>query len=475
MKNKFKLIGLLSTFSILATACTPPLWFIDNDQPQYANRETLVFNHQWQRGAVGFREVNDVITKFNESEEAKRLNVAVKGNGINFWDYWDKTDLSLHGGTGPDIYLHTVQNLAVREKYNLNLNEMYQKDVDAGKESLNAATLFYPNQLADLQRFTEGDGLYGWPFSATVRAIYYNKKMFQEAGISTSEFPRTWAEIDELSRRMTTYNTPGVESSGYKVVGFDPFTGEGQYIHTWGWLAGHNFWGEDERGRPVPRLNDPTLATNLEKIINCYVRKDAQARTNLKNFMLQFGATGKEPFISGKLGMVVGNEGLNARLEQAGEELGFEWGVFKLPTMDETIETTNWSSSFSIELLDNNGRTNISEEKAKQRNEGSWAFLKYLNSREPQKFFADAGFMIANRLYHDDFINIHPVKKQLAESIPYAREAEYFKAVASWTSEIQIYTNNVFAVPPTQTIQESLQSSQELLQSKIDKYYALNP
>ena len=189
--------------------------------------------------------------------------------------------------------------------------------------------------------------------------------------------------------------------------------------------------------------------------------------------MLQFGPTGQDPFFSGKLGMVIQNEGLHGTLTQAGSKVNFEWGVFKLPTLNSSIETANWSSSYSLELYDNANRSNTNANKSSQRNRGAWEFLKYLNGSTVQEFFAAEGFMIANKTYHEAFINSDPVKKAIAESIPYTREAEFFRAVPKWNSEIQIYVNNLYASPLKHTVGQTLQDCQKLLQDMIDKFYAV--
>ena len=119
--------------------------------------------------------------------------------------------------------------------------------------------------------------------------------------------------------------------------------------------------------------------------------------------MAKFSANGQNPFVTGKLAMVINNEGLTTTLKEA--NVAFEYGVFEIPRLDETCEYVNWSSSYSLELYDNAKRKNISEIEIQQRNRGSWEFMKYLYGYDAQKVISDAGFMIANKQYHDEFIN----------------------------------------------------------------------
>lgn len=465
MKRRY-IKPLLLLIPLLLGSCTPPLWFIDNDDGgDYGERQQLNFYHLWQRGATGYTDINNLIKEFNASDVAKKYNVYVKGNGVNFWDYWDKVNLAISGGTAPDIFLHTVSDVALRSRYDLDLTEMYQEDVKEGIDTIDANEMFFDTQINDISKYNKDKHMTAWPFSATVRVVYYNKTMFDAAGITS--LPTTWSEIEEVSKKLTTYNEDGNPSSGYKTVGWDPFTGEGQYIHEWGWLSGHSFWSEDEDGRPVPHFNDSEFIKNLTYLYeDSYVRRDKQARDNLEQFMSDVGKTGADPFVSGKLGMVVGNEGLVTKLREA--NVDFEYGVFEMPTLNSSIETTNWSSSYSIELYDNSHR-NISDETARQRNRGAWEFLKFLYTEDSQKVVSSTGFLIACKKYYSSTVDTNPIMKEISQAVEHTREAEYYDAIPKWTSDIQVYVNSVASYK--MTAEEAMNQSQSLMESKIKQYY----
>lgn len=465
-KKTTALLGLLG--GIVLASCKPPLWFIPKDDAvDYGERQQLIFYHQWQRGATGYAEINGIIKEFNASDIAKKYNVAIKGNGVNFWDYWDKVNLAISGGSAPDIYLHTVSDAPLRARYNLDLTAMEEEDVAKGIETLKAEDMFFPPQISDIAKYDENNHMKAWPFSATVRVVYYNKDLFKAAGITDT--PKTWADMEVISKKLTQYKEEGNPSSGYKIVGYDPFSGEGQYVHQWGWLSGHSFWGKDpSNSRPVPQFNDATYIKNLESLYyDSYCRKDAQARQNLENFMADVGKTGADPFVSGKLGMIVGNEGLHTRLKEA--KVTFDYGVFELPTISSEVETTNWSSSYSIELYDNKNR-NVKEEVAAQRNRGSWEFLKFLFSKKSQEAISKTGFLISNRQYYADFVETDPVMTEVAKAVSHTREAEYISAAPKWTSDIQVYVNSVGSYK--MSVQDAMDESQKLMESKIRQYYS---
>jgi len=465
-KLKFVIALLVGTLGL--TSCSPPLWFMETeDISDYSGRQQLIFDHLWQRGADYYNEVNDLINSFNESDIAKELNVYVKGNGINFWDYWDKVNLSISGGTSPDIYIHCISSVPTRLKNLLNLDSMYEYDVENGIDSLNSRDMFFDSQISDISKYSNNE-MYAWPFSSTVRVVYYNKDLFAQAGIE--KLPTTWDEMEEVSKKLTTYKTPGDEDSGYQVVGYDPFSGEGQYLHQWGWLEGHSFWSYDsETGEPIPNFNDDECIDNLGKLYNSYDRRDEAARERLKDFMNEFSMTGENVFGSGRLGMFIGNEGLNATLQDA--DVDFNYGVFQLPTLSSDVTTTNWSSSYSIELYDNSKR-GLTDEVALQRNRGSWEFLKSLYSEKAQGIFSGAGFMLSDKTYYDEYIYTSEIKTALSKAIENTREAEYIAAAPNWPSDIQTYVNSIYSYD--MTIQEAMDKAQTLMESKVEQYYSVN-
>ena len=183
--------------------------------------------------------------------------------------------------------------------------------------------------------------------------------------------------------------------------------------------------------------------------------------------MADVGKTGADPFVSGKLGMIIGNEGLHTRLKEA--KVTFDYGVFELPTLSSEIETTNWSSSYSIELYDNKNRS-VKEEVATQRNRGSWEFLKFLFSKKSQEAISKTGFLISNRQYYADFVETDPVMTEVAKAVSHTREAEYISAAPKWTSDIQVYVNSIGSYK--MSVQDAMDESQKLMESKIRQYYS---
>jgi ABC-type glycerol-3-phosphate transport system substrate-binding protein len=467
MVNKKKTLLKLFALGMIITSlssCVPPLWFIKDNGTSYGTRQKLVFMNLSQRGSTYYSDLADFVDSFNETEIAKSLNVYVKPEGINFWDYWDKVNLSISGGDAPDIYLHAVSTTPTRKKYLLNLTDMYKADIAAGRESLDANEMFSASQINDISRYYDGD-MDAWPFSATVRVVYYNKDLFDAAGIT--QLPKSWADMETISEKLTVYKTPGDVTSGYDTVGYDPFLAEGQYSHQWGWLEGHSYWTYDSDNKPVPHFNDDSLKTAYTKLFNSYVRRDEQARTNLQKFNSEYTVANKNPFCAGKVGMMIQNEGLYTTLKEA--NVSFKYGVFEIPPEYEGGTYSNWSSSFSIECYDNKNRAGLSSEEVDQRNRGTWEFLKYLYEEKGQALISKMGFMLPSKTYYDEFINNDPIFTALTKAIEHTREAEFIDAAPAWTSDIQTYINNIYGLK--MSISDAFDNCQTLMESKVQQYY----
>jgi multiple sugar transport system substrate-binding protein len=75
---------------------------------------------------------------------------------------------------------------------------------------------------------------YGLPWRGDTRIAAYNQQMFDEAGIK--EFPKTYDELIEVGKKLTTYNSDGTIDR----AGFLFFMNQARFDQTWfALLAGH--------------------------------------------------------------------------------------------------------------------------------------------------------------------------------------------------------------------------------------------
>ncbi len=113
------------------------------------------------------------------------------------WDaYWDKLQTGLAGGAAPDVFAMDGPlgpDYQTRDVL-LDLTPYIEKDgYDLGQLDDNA-----------VKDFTTKDGVvFGLPRDLNVIALYYNKDMFDAAGIAYPDDTWTWAKLVEVGKQLT--------------------------------------------------------------------------------------------------------------------------------------------------------------------------------------------------------------------------------------------------------------------------------
>jgi len=132
-----------------------------------------------------------VVDAFHEANPKITVNVTVSD-----WDtYWDKLQTGIAGGAAPDVFamdgplFPDYQSRGVL----LDLKPFIDRDgYDLG-------------QLADqaVGDFTTADGQFGLPRDLNVIALYYNKGIFDGAGIPYPDETWDWAKLIEVGHQLT--------------------------------------------------------------------------------------------------------------------------------------------------------------------------------------------------------------------------------------------------------------------------------
>ncbi len=166
---------------------------------------------------------------------------------------------------------------------------------------------------------TFNDRLFGVPLYADVSALFYNKDLFEQAGLDPNKPPTSLAEMTEYANKITAL---GNDVTGYYLPG----NCAGCNIFTVGplmWASGATI--EAGKCGDEPLVGDgvkTVLQFGRDMVKAGNVPASAQAETG-ETFHLQFG--------SGKLGMMgTGNFNITLANDQmAGHE--FEYGIANLP------------------------------------------------------------------------------------------------------------------------------------------------
>ncbi|WP_219834099.1 ABC transporter substrate-binding protein [Paenibacillus sp. R14(2021)] len=299
----------------------------------------------WFPWGGGFKkEFDDTVVKpFEAANPDIKVQLTFVENSDNS-QASDKLLTAIAGGRAPDVAMldrFVVGEWAAMDALE-DLSERAKQDQIAG--------MYYPAMWAEAQY----DGrTYALPWNTDSRAMFYNKTMMKEAGLDPDKPPATISELDGMAEKMFRTNGKG----DYDQVGMIPWLGQG-FLYTHGW----NFGGEWEKnGALTP--NDPAIVNAL-RWMQYYAKKYGTKK--LFSFTNALKQTGRNPFLSGKVGFIY--EG-NWLLNEIGDS-SFDWGVAPMPTVDSSLDET-WAGGWSFVMP-----------KGARHQEQAWRFITFITGKE---------------------------------------------------------------------------------------------
>ena len=242
-------------------------------------------------------------------------------------DYYTQVQTQIAGGTGADLYWIDQNNMALAsEGVFMGLNECL---ADAPDESAGDLDDYFPSILATA---TQDGEVYGLPWIAAPVVTYYNKDMFDTAGLDYPDSDWTWDDFMETSRALTQ-DTDGdgeADQWGFISNGWPP-----PFIFIW--QAGGELISEDFTEAPI---DSPEFLEGFEFFLN--FTYNPEVSPNRETVADQGFA---EMFKAGKIGMFMGGAADDLdRVE------GMNVGVVRVPGHPETGNHTTfaWNASTTI-------------------------------------------------------------------------------------------------------------------------------
>jgi multiple sugar transport system substrate-binding protein len=249
--------------------------------------------------------------------------------------------------------------------------------------------------------------LYGLPIAASARALYYNKELFEKAGIQGP--PQTWDELKAHAKRITAL---GGGVRGFGLQGKEIETDVYFYYAMWSYGAeilnpdgtsGLSNPGALQAAKLYKSMIDEGLT---QPGVTSYTREDVQ---NL--------------FKQGKLGMVITAPFLSKQIKEEAPNL--KYGVAPIPAGPAGKRGT-YAVTDSIIMFRN------SKNKAE-----AWKFLDYLFQTELRaKFTQGEGFLPVNKeVARMDYFAKDPDLKAFTDLLP---DARFAPVIAGWEEIAQI-------------------------------------
>lgn len=290
--------------------------------------------------------VEEIIKLFNE----KNPNIKVKTELTPYGQYFQKLETAATGGALPDVMW---MNGAHVEKYAegkviLPLNDLAKKD-DYSLDN-------YPESLIDL--YTVDEKVYGIPKDFDTTGLWYNKKIFDEAGVPYPDETWDWNMLKDAAKKLTN------KEKG--IWGYAALMGNQGGYYDFIWQNGGFIISKD--GKSVG-FDQPEAIEALE--YNISFIKDGLSPTQAQ--MTETAAS--ELFASGKVAMMFDGPWMVPEYKQN-------------PDLDVAVVPKGKERAVAI-----HGLSNVIAANTKHK-DASWEFVKFLGSKEAAEVFAKTGTVI---------------------------------------------------------------------------------
>jgi multiple sugar transport system substrate-binding protein len=165
------------------------------------------------------------------------------------------------------------------------------------------------------------DGVYAIPFNTDTRLVFYNKKMFADAGLDAANI-KTW---DDMVNACKTLDAK-FKGTGEYMLAFNPVLGNFGF-DTLAYTNGGGLW--DDNSNPTqPMANSKE---NIEALEHMKVFADMYGMEQVQAAMAANASGAQDLFLSGKVAMIGNVCNYIATIEMYNAEAQVDYGVFAYP------------------------------------------------------------------------------------------------------------------------------------------------
>lgn len=434
-------MGTGMTFADETTAEVPEIEMADASE---VDKTTISFWHSM--GGVNGQAIDTLVQKFNDENEYG-ITVEAEYQG-SYDDALNKLKSAQIGNMGADL----VQVYEIGTRFMIESGWIVPMQSMVNADEYDTSVL-EPNLAA---YYTINDMLYSMPFNSSTPLMYYNKDMFDAAGIT--EIPDSLEAIAQIGDKLLDSGAQEVMSLGIYGWFFE------QLIGKQGLEYANNGNGRTEAATAVAFDENGAAANILNEWKNLY---DLGYAPNVG----KGGDAGLADFSAGKSAITLGS---TASLKQILQDVDgkFEVGTAYFPKVKSTDEGGVSIGGASLWALDNNDPKKL---------RATWEFVKFLISPESQAFWnAETGYFPVNVDAHDEDVFKENIEKypqfetaidQLHDSAPQyagALLSVFSEARAIVESEIESMLNG------NETVDEAVDSMASQINDAIEEYNLVN-
>ena len=434
----------MSTGMVFADETTAEVPEIEMADASEVDKTTISFWHSM--GGVNGQAIDTLVQKFNDENEYG-ITVEAEYQG-SYDDALNKLKSAQIGNMGADL----VQVYEIGTRFMIESGWIVPMQSMVNADEYDTSVL--ESNLAAY--YTINDMLYSMTFNSSTPLMYYNKDMFDAAGIT--EIPDSLESIAQIGDKLLDSGAQEVMSLGIYGWFFEQFIGKQ------GLEYANNGNGRTEAATAVAFDENGAAANILNEWKNLY---DLGYAPNVG----KGGDAGLADFSAGKSAITLGS---TASLKQILQDVDgkFEVGTAYFPKVKSTDEGGVSIGGASLWALDNNDPKKL---------RATWEFVKFLISPESQAFWnAETGYFPVNVDAHDEDVFKENIEKypqfetaidQLHDSAPQyagALLSVFSEARAIVESEIESMLNG------NETVDEAVDSMASQINDAIEEYNLVN-
>jgi len=376
--------------------------------------------------------MNELIKRF----EAANPGIKVKHTTFPYADYQTKIAAAVPAGQGPDVvqlYYGWLDNFVAAKFIQPLPRDAFPHDV-IEKE-------FYPI----VQTMKRDGEYYGLPTAVRTLALFYNKKLFQEAGLDPNKPPQTLDEYLEAAKKTVKRDAAGNMLSAGAVIDMP-----GQDLHWW-----REVLLRQMGGKPYSDDNK-SVAYDSEagaKALNWYADLQRVHKVGQAGFMDE----GQAAFRAGRAAMTVDG---SFRLGAFGGIKNFEWGVTELPASADG-KRSNFASYWV---------NAITAKPTGPKLEAAKKFMAFTTSPEAMQVWLDmVGELPARKAAAETQANLsHPIYGPFLKALNYSQATVFVDELAQRQVGLDM-ANRVFI--QNQDAKASLAEAAKAEQAILDRFY----
>lgn len=283
--------------------------------------------------------------------EAANPGITVDYQVIPWGDYWQKVQTSIAANAGlPDVLNMSVAYVDVYAKQGIltDLHPYVQKNLDMTKYFDKAfMSVRYPS--------VETGDEYAMPWDLAENALFYNKTMFDAAGVAYPTDTWTWDDLRAAAKKLTNI-TDKVETTKWGFCSSTDYTFFDSVIYSFG-------------GRVISAdishcmLNEPEAVQATQFMVDLVLKDQVSPKPGVLKQGLD------SAFQTGVVGMEVSGAWVMDALKTSSD---FSWGIAPIPMGPKGRFVRAWSDSMVI------------PQQSTHKDE-AWKFIQYLTGENGQK------------------------------------------------------------------------------------------